>query len=381
MSNKKNLDWLVAARGYAMYGVFLGHLMVSYINDGHYQSLIYVGKFLEPMFVPFFAILTGAFYQRGTHTFGGYAKLKFGQRMLPVYFYLLLIIPVYWLVPLPGKSFIDSMKWAPLYIAGIPLLSWPSWFLVALFTSEMLYFFIQPFAKGLWKAVGLAILCYSVGWIYNNYVFYMPAWVGMLGMVWMLQASMVFCAFFLIGSTMKPYLLKMTRWPDWQIVLMGITAGIIAVTAVSFNTFNQPPEGSFFSQFIGGEMIVISTGQYGNYFGFIFSTLGASLFLLCLARLLPVTQFMRSCGDHSLVLLGLNGIFLNLLNIHITAFFKPPHDVIIYTMGYAVILSAISMALCLPIAIWLEKYFPQLTGRPMLVGPLLPAFYKKRADK
>lgn len=380
MANKKNhaLDWLVAARGYAMYGVFLGHLMVSYINDGNYKSLVFAGQFLEPMFVPFFAILTGAFYSRGNASFRAYARLKFGQRLYPVYFYGVLIIPFYLLFPLPEKNALDSLKWGVLYLAGIPLLSWPSWFLVALFTSEMMYFFIQPLVKNRFQTFLLALACYTIGWIYNHYVFDMPPLVGMLGMMWMLQAGMVFCAFFLVGALIKPWLLQLTHWPWWKTCLSGFIACGTMILAVMNNSFRKPPEGSFFSQFIGGEMIVISTGQYGHYLWFVLSTLGAACTLVCISRLLPVTRWMRACGDHSLVLLGLNGIFLGVLNVHITAIFVPPADTLFYTMGYAVIISAISMFACLPVAILLEKYLPQLTGRPMLAGPLLPALYKKQ---
>ena len=364
-----------------MYGVFLGHLMVSYINDAHFHSLVYVGKFLEPMFVPFFAILTGAFYNKGKNAFPAYAWLKFGQRMMPVFFYLLLIIPFYIFLPLPGKTPWDSLKWAPLYLLGIPMLSWASWFLVALFTSEMVYFFIQPLARSKVKAVVMALALYTCGWIYNDHVFSFPPVVGMLGMTWMLQAAPLFCAFFLVGSLVKPVLLRMSRWPWWKVVVMGVFAAAISIFAVNMNTFNQPPEGSIFRQFIGGEMVVISTGQYGHYLWFVLSTLGASSTLLCIARLLPVTRFMRACGDHSLVLLGLNGIFLNVLNARITTNLHPAEDVAASVMVYAVVISLLTMAACLPVSIWLERYFPQLTGRPMLAGPILPAIYRKKGIK
>lgn len=380
MNNKKknSLDWLVAARGYAMYGIFLGHVMVSYNNNGHYKSLVLIGQFLEPMVVPFFPILTGAFLSRGTTSFGAYARLKFSQRMFPVYFYLLLIIPFYILFPLPDKTSMDSLKWSALYLVGIPLLSWSSWFLVALFTSEMVYYFIQPLAKGTAATIALALGCYSIGWIYHYYAFDMPVIVSMLGMMWMLQASMVFCAFFLVGAMLKPYLLKMSRLPLWQVGLLGIASSALMIVSGLNNSFKKPPEGSFFSQFIGGEMVVIATGQYGHYVWFILSVLSSLIALLCFSRLMPVTRFIRSCGDHSLVLLGLNGIFLSVLNVHITAWFAPPADNLIYTLSYAIIVSVVSLVICLPIAIALEKYFPQLTGRPMLVGPLLPALYKKK---
>jgi fucose 4-O-acetylase-like acetyltransferase len=169
----------------------------------------------------------------------------------------------------------------------------------------------------------------------------------------------------------------MTHWSTARVVLVAIFAVATGVLGVTQNSFNQPPEGSFFRQFIGGEMVVISTGQYGQFIWFILSTLGAATTLLCVARLLPVTRFMRLCGDHSLVLLGLNGIFLNVLNVRITSVLQPGTDHAAMVMLYAVIISALTLLVCLPLAMALEKLLPQLTGRPMLAGPVLPALYKK----
>jgi len=200
----------------------------------------------------------------------------------------------------------------------------------------------------------------------------------MLGMVWMCQASLLFCAFFLLGKLIKPYLLEMGRWPIWKVILGIFVAMIVCTIGVTQNTFNQPPDGSFFKAFIGGEMIVISTGQYGQYGYFILSTFGAAGTLLCLARLLPVTKLMRECGDYSLVLLGLNGIFLHILNPRLTQWLTPEHDSAIVVTLYAMVIGGISMLLCLPVAKLLDQYLPQLTGRPMLKGPLLPALYRQK---
>lgn len=376
-SKNNSLDWLVAARGYVMYGIFVGHLMISLINDGHYTSLIYPASFLEPLCVPFFAILVGAFYSRGNKPFLAYARLKFSQRILPVFFYLLLILPFYLFSPLPGKTAADSLRFLPLYLLGIPLLSLSSWFLVALFSSEMLYFFIQPLAKKALKTAGLALAMFSLGWLYNDSAIYMPDIVGMLGMVWMLHAVPVFCGFFLVGLLAKPWIMKMGSWPYWKVAGIGLVSAVIGTLAVNFNEFNVPPRQSFFHQFISGELMMLSAGQYGQFPWFLLSCLCWPLSLLCLARLLPVTRFMRACGDHSLVLLGLNGIFQNVLNVHIATGLYPLENVAWQLMPYVLIIAGISMAVCLPVAICLEKYLPQLTGRPMLVGPLLPALYRK----
>lgn len=377
---RNNLDWLIAARGYAMFGVFLGHLMTSYINDGEFTSLIFAGQFLEPMFVPFFAMLTGAFYSRGNSGFVEYGKLKFGQRILPVWFYLLLIIPFYLALPPPNKTSGEALSLAPLYLLGIPYLSWPSWFLVALFTSEILYFFIQPLARNRRLTVLLALLCYSAGWWFNRLAFGLPDVIRGFTMLWMFNASFLFCAFFLTGMLIRPYLLALGQWPSHKVILSLLAAVAVFIPATLLNQahfITGLPE-SFF-RFVRNDMMAISFGQYGHYLWGLLSMLAAAATLACISRLIPVTRFMRACGDYSLVLLGLNGILLNVLNSRITGFFVPPADQLIYTFSYVFVLSLLSMALCLPVAMGLEKLFPQLTGKPMLKGPVLPALYRKKS--
>lgn len=379
-NNKKGgLDWLVASRGYAMLGVFLGHLLITYPPDEKFVAeMLGVGQFLEPTFVPFFAIMAGAFFSRGNQGFADYAKLKFTQRVIPVWLYLLLIIPFYLLLPLPEKTAMDSLKMIPSYLLGIPYLSWPSWFLIALFTGEMLYYFIQPHARGTRRTLLLALLFYSVAWCCSRLTYHADM-LRLLTMIWMIQASLLFCAFFLIGMLARPYMLKMSRWSRGKTALLMLPAMAVLFVATLLNKphFIPAAEGSFFS-FVRSDMMSISFGQYGHYVWFGVSMLSAALMLLCLCRIIPVTRFMRSCGDHSLVLIGLNGIFLNVLNERISVWLVnlAGNQAMLMLLFY-VLMALLTMAICLPVAIVLEKYLPQLTGKPMLKGPLLPALYRK----
>lgn len=362
-----------------MYGVFTGHVMVSFIYDQGYEQLIAVARYLDPMFIPFFAILTGAFFSRGNTGFRNFAWLKFGQRMFPVYFYLLLIIPFYFMFPLPGRTAMDSLIYAPLYLFGIPWLSWTSWFLVALFTAELMYYFIQPHAqKNRLRLVLLAVVFYSLAWLYNHYKLAAPPLLMATSMFWMLHASLLFCAYFLVGALLRPHILAMARWSWQRVLLSGGAAALVCWLGISRNSFAAPAaDNAFLHDVFSGDMIVTAIGQYGHYLWFMLSALGAPLAFLCACRLLPVNRLMRACGDHSLVLLGLNGVFLNVLNIRLTGFFIPPGGSLAGLLLYSMLIALVSMAICLPIAKILEKYLPQLTGRPMLKGPLLPALYRK----
>ncbi len=373
---QSKLDWLVAARGYAMLGVFFGHVVMSLGREhGKYEQLLGLGRFIDLSVIPFFVLLTGAFYQRSGNGFWDYSKLKFGQRMLPVYLYLLLIIPFYFILP-PYETAMDSLKFMPAYLLGIPWLSWPSWFLIALFMSELLFYFIFPYANSKKNIIILALLCWTLGWAFNYYKFNSPE-AFMLGMVWMVHACLPFCALLLVGLLTRRTLLKMANWPSSKVLGLGFLAATICWFATEFNTFPRLPDGHFLSGFVPTDMLTTFAGQYGNYFYAMISILAGVTALICFCRLMPVNRFMRACGDYSLVLLGLNGIFQNIFNIHLTAWIAKYFDETLELAAMAMLLALISMAICLPIAMALDKYLPQLCGKPMLKGPILPALYRK----
>src|SRR5690554_2111485 len=323
MSTQKRsrLDWLVASRGYAMYGIFLGHILTSLgFDHGHHAHdhplLHFIGRYLDPMLIPFFVLVIGAFYSRTGSGFLDYAKLKFGQRMLPVYLYLLLVIPFCFIFPVGGGTGWDSMARIPMYLFGIPWLNWPSWFLIALFVAEIAYYFIQPRFNKPRQILLLALGLYTVGWLFNYYKFDYPS-LFIIGMVWMIHACPLFLSLFLVGSLLKKHLIKMTQWPAYKVLLLAAAASIVLVLSVESNTYPMLPVGHGLRDFIPNDRITNFVGQYGQYIWFILASIAGPITFLCFCRLAPVSRFMRLCGDYSLILLGLNGIFMNVLNVRL----------------------------------------------------------------
>ena len=87
---------------------------------------------------------------------------------------------------------------------------------------------------------------------------------------------------------------------------------------------------------------------------------------------------LKKIGEHSLVLLGVNGIFLAFLNIAFSRHI--PLDTFNQVEKFVITLAlaALTLLASMPLVLALEKYLPQLVGKPMLKGPLLPAIYKKK---
>ena len=337
------LDWIIAARGYAMFGVFIGHVIITYMEDRGIDSLDLFGRYLEHMLVPLFAILAGAFFSDNQQTFKHFFQLKFMQRIVPVLFYPFLVLPFIYILPIPELNTLAFFKLLPAYILGIPLINWASWFLVVLFTAELAFFFLQKLAKqDLRYQLLLALCCYSVGWLYNDYLTTAPSPGNLIGIVWLNFSLPLFCALFFIGAACKKTILNMSKWSTAKVGFYAIGCLLLMTPGILLNTFEPVVDGHFRSDF-RANFPVISVGQYGNYFFFASSTLFGAAFLLCLSRLIPGTQFFRLCGDQSLILVGLNGIFLSVVNWQLTAWFLPS-DQAIWSISYSLVISFLCLA-------------------------------------
>lgn len=377
------LDWLIAARGWAMLGIFIGHTLVSLgFEHGHHEHehwlLKPIGRIFDPMVITFFILIIGAFYQHSPKPLSSYIKLKFSQRLLPVFFYALLTIPFYFLLPPLNSTAIEAISKVPLYLLGIPWLNWPSWFLIALFIAELFYFFIFPISKSQRKGLLLALILFTAGWAFNYYKFDSPV-IFILGMIWMLHSIPLFLAVFLVGAASKKIILKMSNWPHYKTFSIFLVSFTLLITGTELNQFPSLPKDFWLHSFIPPDRISIMMGQYGNFMFFLLSSLAGSIAFLCFCRLAPVTRFIRLCGDYSLILIGLNGVFLNILNRPLVGLFAHHTDSDLMLLALCSLLGTASLAVCLVFAVWLDKLFPQLCGKPMLKGPILPALYRKKS--
>jgi len=80
-------------------------------------------------------------------------------------------------------------------------------------------------------------------------------------------------------------------------------------------------------------------------------------------------------GQNTLILMCLNGIFYHYVNgpAAIWVLANLPHSAA-GIFGAGIVMTAASMTLCIPVIYVLDKYIPQLVGKPKFNGPLLRNF-------
>jgi acyltransferase len=124
---------------------------------------------------------------------------------------------------------------------------------------------------------------------------------------------------------------------------------------------------------MGIEAVLILAAAHGHILWFPLTALAGTLAVLALGKLLERADWMAWLGRNALVLFCLNGVVYHHVNGPFAAWFTTamPQD------GWSVaasaaLLSIVSLALAAPLVIALNRWLPQLVGRPTEQGPLLP---------
>jgi acyltransferase len=124
---------------------------------------------------------------------------------------------------------------------------------------------------------------------------------------------------------------------------------------------------------MGIEAVVILAAAHGHILWFPLTALAGTLGVLALGKLLERADWMAWLGRNALVLFCLNGVVYHHVNGPFAAWFTAnvPQDGWSVATG-AALLSVASIALAVPLVIALDRWLPQLVGRPAAQGPLLP---------
>jgi acyltransferase len=121
------------------------------------------------------------------------------------------------------------------------------------------------------------------------------------------------------------------------------------------------------------EAVVILAAAHGHVLWFPLTALAGTLAVLALGKLLERADWMAWLGRNALILFCLNGIVYHHVNGPFAAWFMSgmPQDGWSVAAG-AALLSLLSIALAVPLVAALNRWLPQLVGRPTASGPLLP---------
>jgi len=246
-------------------------------------------------------------------------------------------------------------------LKGYPMLNWITWFLICLFTIELIHFLVGRFLTGPGR-VAMAIPLFSVaGW-------FGTIDMGMMEDFWFARESVLLYAFYLLGLLLRQSgILDIGRSRLYPLFLF------VAGAAVLLLTFQLNPGAPMIRP-----IVLINLSQHGHPLYFALGAVGGCFAIVGLARLTPAFRFLTFLGRQSLVLMGLNGMFFRMGNPLLVGLVTVSATQASVTFWCAV-LTAVALIFCLPFILFLDRYLPQLVGKPRIAGPLLPALLRDDA--
>ncbi len=365
---RERLPWLDNAKALGVIALFYGHLVENvFLNHGPLGFLQY--KLIYSFHIPLFFVLSGYIAGQPGPNIHAFIRSKFMSRIVPFLFFNLLLIPAFLVKGhVTGDAFgmKQLLTGLVLLIRGTPLFDPMTWFLVCLFSVEMIHFFLSPALKDKWsRTAAFMVLFYLAGWMIS---WKRPLVAGVLqvGDSWWIYEAVLAYSFYLFGRlASSSNVLESRKHPSLNVWLFILSAAVLAAT---FNLNGGP----FFGEKPHG-VVVISGGTYGNIFFFPLTALAGSLCIIALSRLIGRNRLLGYLGRNSLILMGINGLyflFLNTFFVDRCMKLLPAGELSVFIMS--AVLTAASILMCLPVVFVLERYLPQLTGNPKAHGPILP---------
>ena len=370
---EKRIGMIDIARFYAIALVFYGHFIERImILENPAAAIQY--KFIYSFHMVLFVVLAG-FVTRESDVdlaFATYLRNRFLSRLLPflIFTALFMVLPAFF----PGDFFILKLPSVDGYIQGLtltafglPLFCVPSWFILMLFSIELLHYVAFRFLRASSSAVLIgALLFYVAGYWLNLYfdVFNMAKGRVVGWNYLFVHEAITMYAFYLVGIYLRrnPALIEKLR------ARLAWAGAVISILIVFF-TFGLNT-GPFNLNY--HDSVVIMFSSHGSFIWFPLTALAGSLFVLFLARCTTPHPIISWMGKNTLILIFLNGVFYHYINPPVAKWVVgnlPASFLSILQVG--IFMTLASLILCIPLIYLFTNYLPQLVGRPKSNGPLL----------
>jgi acyltransferase len=359
--NKKRIGWVDRAKAYGILLVFWGHFVERVCFSGN-QAAFFQWKAIYSFHVPLFFILAGFFAKEKRAGWWRFLKKESLTRLVPVLFFGLLAVPFFMLNNFQRLGRIgrkDLIARALSYLLGQPYFNWVTWFLVCLFMVELVHYFLGDYiGKG--KRLFAAIPAfYLIGWIVIRKIDFVVGLTGIGENFWFIHEALTAYSFYLFGFLLHN--LNYLRLEIKNFYRLSLLLLFLCILLFTFN-LNQGPFDPYYP------VVMMAQSWHGDILYFPLAALAGSFFIFYLSQLTPDCRLISFLGENTLILLGLNGLFLHFFNDRILNFwtlhFFPIPDNIPSVLIFCFLVSFISLLLCLPL-IWIfNKYIPQLVGKP-----------------
>lgn len=369
---KERIKFIDITRFFAMALVFYGHFIerVMYLKNPTAAAQY---KFIYSFHMVLFFVLAGYVAKESdlTFGFGKFLKHRLLSRLLPFLFFTALFMVAAAIFPgdffqlkLPSvNGYIDGLVNT---VFGIPMFCVPSWFILIIFSVEFVHYTVFRFLGSDTKIVVGIVAFYVAGYLLNwKFDIVNPIKGRVVGWNYLfIHEAIIMYAFYLLGVYMRHKRFLWDKISPKILVLAVVATFSIVIFTYRLNSglFSFPPL----------DAVVILFSSHGHFIWFPVTAVTGSLMILLIARAMPVQKTITWMGQNTLILMCLNGIFYHYINPPVAKWVVDhlPGTPLI-TLWIGCVMTVASLALCIPLIYLLNRWVPQLVGKPKVEGPLL----------
>ena len=371
-SGKVRILAIDVARFFAMALVYYGHFIERIMMLKNPAAAAQY-KFIYSFHMLLFFILAGYVARESDieSGFGKYLKQRFVSRLLPFIFFtaIFMALPVFF----SGDFFNLKLPSVQGYIGGlistafgIPMFCVPSWFILMLFSVEIVHYGAFRFLKSNSKILIGAVVFYVVGYWFNlKFDIFNPMKQRVVGWNYLfIHEAITMYSFYLLGVYLRRKKFLMEKVSP-KIVVPGVIISFLIVL-FTYKLNNGPFNFNYFNS------VVIIFSSHGSFLWFPITAVVGSFFILFLAKITPSEKTIVLLGQNTLILMCLNGIFYHFINPRVAKLVVDTLSGSALTIfGVGCLMTVASLAFCIPLIYVFNKFVPQLVGKPKIAGPLL----------
>jgi acyltransferase len=357
------LTWIDIAKAYGILLVVYGHVVERFADVGYHAAFLQF-KFIYAFHIPLFFMLAGYVHHDHGEDTRTFLKSRAASRLVPALVFNLFSLAIFLVVnPPTDKADLKQVVSNVLRFArGYPSYNWLMWFMVCLFTVELLHFFVGKHATTAPRLIALAVGSYFIGWVLLWQSTFISSATGIARNFWFINEALIAYPFFLAGILAKR-LRVFDRPPPAGRLLVFLA--MLGLTWATFNLNTGP--------FVWKKAVVVMAGSsHGSLWLFPITALAGALMITMLARVTPPARWLLFIGVNTIPLMGLDAIFHDYINLPLAQWlsgFMPDTPWAVLLAG--ILVTAATVAICAPGMYLLSRYLPQLMGRPKVNGPLL----------
>ena len=339
----KRLKYIDIARGVAMFIIVLSHTIPANTPEAYsiYRVLFFIN-------VPVFFVLSGYLFRiKENESFFKFLKNKFLRIMLPYFAWALVFLIPYLIfggeiLNQPTQS-IWTQLGNILYGNGVKdalQQNGPLWFLPALFTTEIVFYFVIHFVKNIILEIVTFIATLVIGFLCTFFAekVYLP---------WGLNSALTIGSFFYFGYLLKECRVFEALKPKYDVCLFIICV-VLCSAAICFN---------------GADNVVWADYQYENYFLTMLAGMTSAFIMIQISRLIGKNKMIEYVGTNTMSILIFHKIIILVARMKLGSFSELlTNSEIGVKLILSLFVSVITISISVLIGALIRKVLPELIG-------------------